>query len=99
MAQKDKKSAPDGASKDEPVIEAPVDVKDEAPPVAAAPEEAIPEAPKEPAKPEKPELVVTFDRWFAMQGRPDHWKAGMRAYANTAGKKPLSAWDKIFSSY
>jgi len=47
----------------------------------------------------QPVLQLTFNRWFALQGRPPHHKAGMAAYASVAGKKPQAAWDRIFAAY
>ena len=47
----------------------------------------------------KPLVLLTFDRWFALQGRPAHHKLGMRAFASTKGKKTREAWDSIFENY
>lgn len=44
-------------------------------------------------------VLLTFDRWFALQGRPAHHKGGMKAFATTAGKKTVEAWDRIFRKY
>lgn len=44
-------------------------------------------------------VLVTFDRWFALQGRPAHHKAGMSAYTNTKGKMTVDAWNKLFKNY
>ena len=49
--------------------------------------------------PAEPELLVSFDRWFSTTGKPDHWKTGMKAFANTSGKKSLAAWAKLFETY
>lgn len=46
-----------------------------------------------------PPPVVSFDRWFATTGRPQHHKAGMRAYASTNGKKTVAAWNAVFAGY
>ena len=46
-----------------------------------------------------PELVISFDRWFSTTGKLGHWKTGMKAYANTSGKKNLAAWAKLFENY
>lgn len=46
-----------------------------------------------------PVQIVSFDRWFATTQRPPHHKAGMKAFANTAGKKPVEQWNLIFQSY
>ena len=44
-------------------------------------------------------LVISFDRWFATTGKPEHWKAGMKAHAQTSGKKTLAAWAQMFENY
>ena len=44
-------------------------------------------------------ITVTFDRWFALQGRPMHHKAGMVKYTNVNGKRTIETWDKVFKNY
>lgn len=46
-----------------------------------------------------PEMSISFDRWFTTTGKPDHWKSGMKRYAQTSGKKTLAAWTKLFENY
>lgn len=46
-----------------------------------------------------PPQLVTFDRWFVTFGKPDRWKAGMRAFADTTGKKTVAQWNAIFAGY
>lgn len=46
-----------------------------------------------------PPQTVSFERWFASTGKPDHWKHGMRAFAPTSGKKTIAAWAAIFKTY
>lgn len=47
-----------------------------------------------------PEVVMTFDRWFGSQkDKKPHWKAGMKAYANTNGRRTASAWASLFKNY
>jgi len=75
--------------KDEPKVEA-------APVVTAA-------APKEKPAPEKPELMMSFDRYFAHTGKPAHHKLGMRAFLDkrggARGKRTVSAWKALFANY
>lgn len=72
-----------------PLLETPA-----APKKASAPVEVVDAAPAS-----DPEPMITFDRWFAITGRPDHWKHGMRAYARTGGRKTPSEWSRIFAKY
>lgn len=46
-----------------------------------------------------PEMVISFDRWFPTLGKPSHWKTGMKAYAQTSGKKTIAAWAELFKNY
>lgn len=57
--------------------------------------------PKAEVKVEKKEPVklISFDAWFRTLGRPDHHKAGLKAYAKTKGKKSKEAWDRLFKNY
>lgn len=59
-------------------------------------EEPVESAPK---KTDKPLVLLTFDRWFALQGKPVHHKLGMQAFASTKGKKAREVWDRIFAKY
>lgn len=64
---------------------------------------------QEPVKPKAPALslskpvLVSFARWFAARGKErgwkPHWQAGMRAYANTAGRLSMEGWDEVFKEY
>lgn len=70
----------------------------------AAVAEIPPPAPKPPAPPPPPAApVMSFDRYFALSGRPVHHKAGLQAYFKTtaggAGKRTKSAWDVLFAQY
>ena len=47
----------------------------------------------------KPLVTLTFDRWFNTLKRPQHHKAGMRAFADTKGKRTKEAWDRLFQGY
>lgn len=71
------------------------DLEEAAP--APAPVKAQAPAP-EPAK-EAPSPVVSFDRWFSSTGKPQHHKAGMKAFAPTKGKKTVAAWNAAFAGY
>jgi hypothetical protein len=55
------------------------------------------------AKSPVPVLTVSFARWFAARSKvkkwKPHWMAGMKAYANTSGRKPYEEWDRIFKDY
>lgn len=73
------------------------DLEEEAAPAPAKAQSPAP-APA-PAAPAAPEPVVSFDRWFASLGRPQHHKAGMKAYASTKGKKTVTAWIAVFAGY
>lgn len=61
----------------------------------------------EPVAPEKkeaapPELMLSFDRYFSTLGRPDHHKAGMKAFlkkGQAQGKKAKSYWEQLFKTY
>lgn len=46
-----------------------------------------------------PPVLVSFERWFASTGKPDHWIHGMRVYCSTSGLKSLEQWNKLFASY
>lgn len=46
-----------------------------------------------------PQLMMTFQRWFSLQGRPPHHKKGMWAFANTKGKRSIAAWNRLFERY
>ena len=83
------------ATKDSKKAEAPSEVEPTAPPVSrSAPAAAMPPAPPTPPVP-----VVSFDRWFATTGRPQHHKAGMQRFAATKGKKTVAAWNAVFARY
>lgn len=59
-------------------------------------------APAAPAPKARP-VLVSFARWFATRskekGWKSHWVAGMKAYANTAGRLPMAGWDELFRNY
>lgn len=86
-------------------IEAPAPKEDVSLDVHVAPPETPPSPPVK--KDEKqdapaaaaPQPIVTFDRWFAMTKRPAHHKAGMKAFASTAGRRTLAQWNTIFQAY
>lgn len=46
-----------------------------------------------------PQPLISFDRWFATTKRPAHHKAGMKAFASTAGRRTLAQWNTIFQAY
>ena len=83
MAKKDEKS---GAKK------SPAPMKSPAPAVVRTP----PAAPK---KVEKPELKVSFARWFRTKKHKPHWAAGMQAYTDTRRRRTLAEWDRLFKNY
>jgi hypothetical protein len=60
-------------------------------------------APVPPSLPKARPVLVSFARWFAARSREKgwkpHWVAGMKAYANTAGRLPMEGWDKLFENY
>jgi hypothetical protein len=69
-----------------------------------APAPAPKPTPKPKAPPKKAEPVMTFDRWFAHQGKPAHHKAGMLAFLKKKGGRPnskrtVAAWDALFATY
>lgn len=47
----------------------------------------------------KPKVTMTFDRWFNTLKRPQHHKAGMKAFADTKGKRTKETWDRLFQGY
>lgn len=57
------------------------------------------EIPTEQVSVVEPKIQISFDRWFATTGKPDHHKAGMRAFALTNGKKTINTWNDIFKTY
>lgn len=55
---------------------------------------------KEIKQPDLPvEPLVSFDIWFVSTGKPAHHVAGMKAFADTSGRKTPSNWANIFKSY
>lgn len=46
-----------------------------------------------------PNLMMTFKRWFALQGKPPHHKKGMQAFTSTKGKRSIAAWNRAFKAY
>lgn len=46
-----------------------------------------------------PQPLISFDRWFATTKRPAHHKAGMKAFASTAGRRTMAQWTTIFQAY
>jgi len=75
-----------------PVEEKPA-ISESTPIPAAAPENV-------PATESAPEPIMNFDRWFnAQKEKKPHWKAGMKAYANTNGRRTASAWATLFKNY
>jgi hypothetical protein len=75
--------------------------KDDAPeqskPPAAPPKTE--KAPEKAVEAQAAPLLLSFDRWFSTLDKPDHHKAGMKAYASTSGKKSLEQWAAIFKNY
>lgn len=67
-----------------------------APSVSTGSEEV---AAQKPSQPVDPPMLVTFDRWFAAKKFKPHWKEGMLAFTNTAGRKTMEEWDTIFKKY
>ena len=68
--------------------------------VVEKPKSESKESAKAKSQPE-PRILLTFDRWFAVQGKPLHWKAGMAAYIGkkSKGKKTVEEWDRLFAKY
>ena len=46
-----------------------------------------------------PAKLITFDRYFTFLGLPEHHKEGLKAYANTKGKRTKEAWDLLLKNY
>lgn len=42
---------------------------------------------------------VSFDLYFSTLKLPAHWKHGMKAFADTNRKLPLSMWAELFKNY
>lgn len=80
-------------------VEAPTSPKEKPPKESTPPKKAAPVAPPPKARP----VLVSFVRWFATRskerGWKSHWAAGMKAYANTAGRLPMDGWDDLFKNY
>jgi len=68
---------------------------------SSEPTEKVIVPPKKEVK--KSEPLVSFDRWFransVKKGYKPHWAEGMRAYADTTGRKTMSQWDVVFEKY
>ena len=47
----------------------------------------------------KPVIFLNFDVWFSSLGKPMHHKAGMKAFAPTAGKRTVDQWKELFKNY
>jgi len=64
-------------------------------------EESTPAPATPPPPPPAPVPMLSFDRWFALTGRPAHHRLGLLAFigARARGKKPKSAWDELFKNY
>lgn len=45
------------------------------------------------------EQLITFERWFKLKNFKFHWADGMRAYADTSGRRTVSQWNEIFKNY
>jgi len=58
---------------------------------------------KKPVGVGRDEPLVSFDRWFransVKRGFKPHWTDGMRAYADTSGRRTMSQWDMLFEKY
>lgn len=47
-----------------------------------------------------PEVLISFDRYFTLTGKPDHHKAGMMKFTKEINyKKSKVAWDLVFKNY
>ncbi len=87
--------------------QSPFDAFDDQIPVLSPPEPTEPTEPAveepvaaPPVEEKRPEVLLTFDRWFALSGKPAHHKAGMIAFGKkVSGKRPMSAWDAMFKDY
>jgi hypothetical protein len=89
-SQKERPEATASKSKPEKKIaseEKPVVMKESKP----APKPSTPPAPKGPA--------VPFARWFQAKGFKPHWIGGMKAFADTSGRKTMEEWDQVFKNY
>lgn len=69
------------------------------PPPTPPPQAEVPIVRKKAGDGKDPQLMMTFQRWFALQGKPPHHKAGMRAFGNTKGKRSIAAWNRMFAAY
>ena len=48
----------------------------------------------------EPAPMITFDRYFAVLGRPAHHKKGMIAFVKSIkGRKTKAEWDRLFQGY
>jgi len=58
---------------------------------------------KKPIETEKPEPMLTFSRYFAYTGKPEHHKSGMVAWLSkrggTNGRRTAKSWTDLFSKY
>ncbi len=101
-----KSSSKKAKAKDEPQATASASVaeKKDPPPkeVKEEPKVEVAKAPPAPM-PVRGNPVVSFERWFAAQSKlrrwKPHWMAGMRAYADTSGRKSMDDWDQTFKAY
>jgi hypothetical protein len=86
------KKEKEGEAKKEPTskkAEVKVETKVEAKPKLA--KKVSPPAPKEP--------LVAFARWFTSKKFKPHWAAGMEAYTDTARRRTMTEWDRLFKNY
>ncbi len=76
---------------------APTDAK--APPAA----DAKADTKEDKGKKQRPEPLLTFSRYFAHTGKPDHHQLGMAAWLKkrgwASGRQTLAKWEKLFASY
>jgi hypothetical protein len=70
-----------------------------APSASARPGEVVATVPLDQLPTADAPLMVTFDRWFTAKKFKPHWKEGMQAHVDTAGRKTMEQWDLIFKNY
>lgn len=96
MSKKNKES-----EKEEEVVVEKVEEVKSAPSMSSPPAEKSDD--KKPIETEKPEPMLTFSRYFAYTGKPEHHKSGMVAWLSkrggTNGRRTAKSWTDLFSKY
>ena len=65
--------------------------------------EVTTKVPVPPPIPQAKSMLCSFDKWFMsrskIKGWKPHWKNGLKAYADTSGRRSMEDWDLLFEKY